>query len=482
MDKLSFEVVSLILDELQGPDGKSKLAPYSTISRQWQAAVERRTFASLTVEDLGQFQAVISSSPFRLPALRDLRFNVGLPTDSESRASYHRTQSAVLSTITSLLNQLRTWEKKTKDKTRFTDDSLGPISLRLQLQPRAGPDRISRSMTAVLERQLEFQQKDLDALAKLHCVSRLKVSSDGNQYLHPFTSCQLATRFSALQSLYLVYMDMESKQSPLRKTIRSSLADGINSLGQLPHLTKLTILRGNGEPPSNHSYENLCLEVEDQKGITVDLLCEAIRKLAQKGCLVELGLIDELISPDLFRDRRQRSAMNHDDARERQEEWPSLQRLEILASMVAPSGMWYYTGNKDDVEPNIYGFNGWNDHDPLHEWRTSPSSEGFDPLAIDLAAEVRRMPRLRSCCFRISLEADHVDHIIELECVEAGEKFEVAYASQENNEYMPVRRWRVTNTNTNWKVPNEFNAICADWVGPDGEVEVWYDGHRLESP
>ncbi|KAK7946301.1 uncharacterized protein PG986_010622 [Apiospora aurea] len=135
MDRLSFEVVSLILDELQGPHGKSTLAPYSTISRQWQAAVERRTFASLTVEDLGQFQAVISSSPFRLPALRDLRFNVDLPTDSESRASYHRIQSAVLSTTTSLLNHLSTWEKKTQDKTRFTDDSFGPISLRLQLNP-----------------------------------------------------------------------------------------------------------------------------------------------------------------------------------------------------------------------------------------------------------------------------------------------------------------------------------------------------------
>ncbi|KAK7946300.1 uncharacterized protein PG986_010621 [Apiospora aurea] len=171
--------------------------------------------------------------------------------------------------------------------------------------------------------------------------------------------------------------------------------------------------------------------------------------------------------------------MNHDVTRERQEEWPSLQRLDILASMVAPSGMWYYTGNKDDVEPDFYDYDGWNVHNPLHEWRTSPSPEEFDPLAIDLAAAVRRMPRLRSCGFTIVLEADSGhQHNIDLQCVEAGEKLE----TNANNEYMPVRLWRVANTNTNWKMPEEFNAICADWVGPDGEVEMCQEGRLLELP
>ncbi|KAK8023787.1 hypothetical protein PG993_011853 [Apiospora rasikravindrae] len=476
MDKLSFEVVSLILAELRGPDGKSKLAPYSTISRQWQAAVERQTFASLTLKDPGPFQAVISASPFRLAALRHLCLVVGLPTDSESWANQHGTQWVVFSSIASLLGQLDTLEKNTQDVSHCSAASLGPICLQITLQPREEPCEVSWHRTFLLERYFKFLDEDMEALPKLRCVSLLELSAIGHQTIHPFTSCQLATHFSTLQSLKLEYLDPGSIRSPLRKIIRSSLADGINCLGQLSHLPELTIYRTGSKEPSNHSFKNPCLEVDDGTGVTIDLLCESVRKLAETSRLVKLKLWNELISPDLFRDRRQRPAINDHEDQEEQKEWPSLQRLEILASMVAPSGRWYYTGNKDDIKPEIYDFGG----DILvHDWRRSPSPKVFDPLAMDLAAAVKRMPRLKTCEFCIEPEAFAGLIIITLDCFEAGEPLEMAHASQVDT---TVRRWTISESeHTNWKAPKELIAICADWVGPGGKVEVWREGNTLVS-
>lgn len=89
MDVLSFELISLIVENLED-DLSVRLAPFATISRQWQAVVERRTFTSLNVTDLSEFQTHVTSSPSHLMALREVYLELTLPTDGESRVGHRQ--------------------------------------------------------------------------------------------------------------------------------------------------------------------------------------------------------------------------------------------------------------------------------------------------------------------------------------------------------------------------------------------------------
>ncbi|KAK7917750.1 hypothetical protein PG985_011358 [Apiospora marii] len=547
MDKLSFELISLIVDNLEkisvqtleeiDEDNSEELnevlplAPYAVISRQWQAVIERRTFAHLNVSDPHTFQTVVASSPSRLAALRVVCFELILPTHGELRVDHRQNQTAFLSAITSLLGSLAAGEGKLHDDHYNKTHSMGSIELRLGTKFRGRRPRAS----AASKRSIALREEDLETMAKVRGVSHLNVVATdwveaalpklwAPSYvpLHPFTSCQLATHFPGLQRLQLQYRDPALKRAALRKTTRSALARGIDSLGQLPKLEELSIQRV-GHEPANHSFDNPCLEDNERIDVAVDTLCDSLRKLAQNGRLQKLELQCEFISPDLFRDRRRRHpGRDHDGDQgkeETEDDWPSLRSFEIRASIVAPSGRWYYTGNQDDVEQtvpllgvpsvsDVPADDGEDDVDdvdnsseacsdadaddflrdreangaiPLHPWRTKPIPEEFNPLVVDLVSAVGRMPRLKSGSFLI----DKLEHSgfygrnpILLRCHEAGEL--IWNKREERNEVVtsdetqePCRLWEIEfDKDTAWKVPPKLRRQCVDWVGPGGKVLI----------
>ncbi|KAK8067651.1 hypothetical protein PG996_006763 [Apiospora saccharicola] len=458
MDRLSFEIMSLILDNLPEDeddvdeyDNGPKLAPYSTISRRWQAVVEARTFASVTIREQAETPTVFSPSPYRSAALRKVEFRMDLPSDSETRAHHRQNQSAGI------------------------------------------------------KRFFQFRDEEMGVLPNIRVVSRLKLWSHDGPDFSPLALCQFATRFTCLRKLELSYCDLALKRSAQRKTHRAMVADGISSLGQLPYLTKLVIRHKDGSEPANHSFKTTCLEHESSVG-TVDLLCEAIRKLAQKGILEILRLNGELVSPDLFRNRRSglAAARSGQQEEEVQAEWPSLQHLLIEAPIVAPSGRWYYTGEESDVEPFPTSWGSLrrprspkgddevetgsealsdadmddgdedaeaNGDDPIHRWRTVPDPAEFDQLAIDLAAAVKLMPRLKTCVFCLGPIED-MSMTVGIQYAEAGE--EIPWFTDEKYDGdLTGRRWWVrTGENTAWEVPKELNSMCAEWAGPDSEFVV----------
>ncbi|KAK8102130.1 hypothetical protein PG984_015276 [Apiospora sp. TS-2023a] len=545
MDKLSFELISLIVDKLQEPDVDLVLAPYATISRQWQAVVERRTFAYLDVRDLSSFQTNVTSSPSRLAALRDVVFLMTLPTDGESRADYRQNQSVVLAAITSLCAQLADAEAKMHRHRYDGTSDIGPIKLTICYNHFQNDHLVKSHKSAAFKRQFEFSEKEVEALPKVSCISSLRIWTIGQIYpicesgfkacdtrsIHPLTSCQLATRFSGLKRLELRYRDPALKRTGLRRAIRSALAQGVHSLGQLSQFEELCIerVRSSTNYPANHSFENSCLEHEDeQSGVRVDPLCEAIRKLAQNGRLQRLLLDNELVSPDLFRDRRsQRTTLEYDSYYRRgkegaEAEWPSLRSFVVYSDIVAPSGRWYYTGNKDQVVPepadNVpqpqdvpdddgetnadsgdSDMNGdtdseaqsdadvddvWEDAEangtsPRHRWRTRPNPEEIDPLFLSLAAAVHRMPRLEIGYFRIAVGDAHNYNptAVRLRCYEAGERAWNAgkerletVISDETQE--ACRLWEIEFDEDimAWEVPPELKRQCVEWVGPGGMV------------
>ncbi|KAK8102129.1 hypothetical protein PG984_015275 [Apiospora sp. TS-2023a] len=493
--------MSLILDNLPEDeddvdeyDNGPKLAPYSTISRRWQAVVEARTFARVTIREQGEIPTFFSPSPYRSAALRKIEFRIDLPADSETRAHHRQNQSAALASLTAFMNHLEAWESNAHDELR------SPIKLSLLcLSPPV------HGRTAGIKRFFQFRDEEVGALPKIRVVSRLKLWSHDGPDFSPLALCQFATRFNCLQRLELSYCDLALKRSAQRKTHRAMVADGISSLGQLPYLTKLVIRHKDGSEPANHSFKTTCLEHESSVG-TVDLLCEAIRKLAQKGILEVLRLEGELVSPDLFRNRRSRlaAAERCQQEEEVQAEWPSLQHLLIDAPIVAPSGRWYYTGEESDVEPFPTSWGSLqrprspkgddemeagsealsdadmddgdedteaNGDDPIHRWRTVPDPAEFDQLAIDLAAAVKLMPRLKTCVFCLGPIED-MSKTVGIQYAEAGE--EIPWFTDEKYDGdLTERRWWVrTGKNTAWEVPKELNSMCAEWAGPNSEFVV----------
>ncbi|KAK8074088.1 hypothetical protein PG994_004987 [Apiospora phragmitis] len=205
-------------------------------------------------------------------------------------------------------------------------------------------------------------------------------------------------------------------------------------------------------------------------------------------------------------------------------EWPSLQRLEIDVGLVAPSGRWYYTGDKNgvkpgrpwmddpypsddsaddddedeseskpDVDPSSEALSeadvdDWgrdakaNGDEPWHQWRTMPDPVEFDPLAIDLVAAVKRMPRLKTCGFRLSptFDGTYLDTTlaISLECAEAGallpyKSIKKDMSCKKGNKHLTARRWSIQiGEDTTWEVPEELRAKCTEWVGPYGKIEM----------
>ncbi|KAK6856599.1 hypothetical protein PG995_006786 [Apiospora arundinis] len=88
----------------------------------------------------------------------------------------------------------------------------------------------------------------------------------------------------------------------------------------LTTLDILATIRFGGREPANHDFENTCLEYENTD-YTIDLVCEALRKLARKWVLEVIELTNELVSIDLLRNRRQQSGTDSEE--EQEEEWPS---------------------------------------------------------------------------------------------------------------------------------------------------------------
>ncbi|KAM7189737.1 hypothetical protein V8F33_009876 [Rhypophila sp. PSN 637] len=96
MDKLPFEILDQILDELikTGPNGQRlEIARYATVSRRFQAAIERRTFRNIRVDsdDLYDFEQILSPRGLtphlsrssyhlnRRQAIRELNYETILP-------------------------------------------------------------------------------------------------------------------------------------------------------------------------------------------------------------------------------------------------------------------------------------------------------------------------------------------------------------------------------------------------------------------
>ena len=119
MDSLPLEILNLII---RAGDHTQKKAPFAALSKTWQAAIERYTFARLYVQthELADFKRILSSEN-RRAALGFLRWRVNLPPyrrdengEAEPENADEQAENDAIFTrgIVDLLSVMKAWEEE----------------------------------------------------------------------------------------------------------------------------------------------------------------------------------------------------------------------------------------------------------------------------------------------------------------------------------------------------------------------------------
>ncbi|KAL2204808.1 hypothetical protein CC79DRAFT_1370624 [Sarocladium strictum] len=472
MEKLNLDIFDLILDHIQSFTRFGILAPYVSVCRSWQLAIEARTMCRIYrdhQDDLETFSKIFSAAPshrHRRRALRDLYFATCLPTMSLTPEDHERNNTCFQDSIIKLLNELGSWDSETP--------GAGPVrhgSLRLTLRWRTGHDSISNPTDVdwpPADAFLTMPDGFLNEVANVKVISQLEIFVLQGSAPHPRALCQLASKMTSLEHLELELWEPPLSEGAMRTEHHQALGTGILDFkDSLPNLSSLTLKHKNHQYFRNHSFE--CPSMTDEHG--VDQLSRALRKLGKAGKLGKLKIQGLYISSDLFCERESGSAESKEQAT--YSTWPSLRFLDIRTGLVAANGQWLCTGNRD-IEPNSPSSSSEDSEDsqqsPIYDrraesptpaehaisnaWRRALDTTIFDPFVEDMVRAVTEcMPSIEEFGFGISWNPP-TDGELSI------------YGMKSQN----VKRFQ-SQISTDWQLPETVVEMAKDWVGPLGIVK-----------
>ncbi|KAJ2981036.1 hypothetical protein NQ176_g2271 [Zarea fungicola] len=489
MNKLSPEIYSQIASYLYiqpapswPPVPKPPFVPYAAISRQWQHVCEAEAFSSIFLKssELSQFATVFATSRRRL-ILGKIEYDVLLPTYGESRSDHKANIKAFTGAVRALLELLKTWET---DPHMIEGRRGRAITLLIHVD-----ENVDSNFAAPLRTPLRWLRfvDSAPPLPVVEDIVSLYIPILGRP-LHPATSLEIAGAVPALELLNLEVIEPHLRMENMRKAHRSAFARGLAKL-RLPRLADLRIYQDSTEP-YNHSFR--CANVEEDG---VDLLSDALRTFTQSCPALKTMELEGLsISPALLVDPRPQAGSAPGS-------WPSLEKLHIIATRVAPSGDWYYTGDPNAIEPGHEDLHSNSDHSssegltesskdsessdedqpstsvrngvrPTHMWRTMPDPKTFNPLALALATAVLHMPKIKHMEFEMAMWLSEFVGV-QLECFEVGQMSKTSLLMPAEPEAGSVRRWKAwVGQDSQWEVPDEVTACWREWLGYKGSICV----------
>ncbi|CAG9947080.1 unnamed protein product [Clonostachys rosea f. rosea IK726] len=315
MDKLSQEIIDLICGHLVSNDEEErlKLWTYRCLSRQWQAALERRAYASVSIlsDDADDF--VRKLNPDRARYVREVHFhamsNHPEPLRENEAARYPRYgddggHTALLANLTTIMKHMAKWEVEY-------------------------PIFFSISGT-----YLRLNEK---SLLKFPIIKNITTFSCIVKNMDPIDSCNLATRMPELREFRFAIQHHTKEQ-------RSDLADEIGTWGEkLPHLESLEIL---GEYDIRIRQKPAFHPEDMRNEAGVDRLCQELRLLSQKRGFKHLRMEHFPISRELFEDTLNPEANMS---------WPTLEEFMVLPHEISSTGEWFFLedhgrGNLGDIK------------------------------------------------------------------------------------------------------------------------------------
>ncbi|KAL4968444.1 uncharacterized protein BDV14DRAFT_197224 [Aspergillus stella-maris] len=517
-----------------------KLSRYCTISRTWQFAVERYTFAHIVAysDELPRLKSVVGACPRRIQLVRVLRYYVNLPGYSERRKHLVETRSeheANLETfrreVVELWILLKSWEGdaspggiqlvlsavvRGETKNTFADDEEKeeyiPVHGRhfAHMSRGIGADRWARK-----DHSLTFFNDFGDApdLPALSCVTGFTVTSVSRR-IHPVAIHQMLLTLPRLKDLNITIRPVKPKRKALRAEMRNALARALGA----PTLYSLESLNLDLDEttPENHDFETTT--ERDPDFPNGDNLCRAICKLAQTT-LKSLEITSAcFISPVLF-------GIDPSHPERETAPFPKLENFIVEIAHVTYDGRWYFTGNRDEAIVDEYDewleeelleldWNSEQDSDsdpnadansahtapsedleeieepqdrealqngtfPYRSYRRTPDLPLFNPLFHALIHAAQRMPNLQEAIVSTNNRGDD-DYGVQFHFFAPGQLVE-SLVEPGVNLRSTNRTWRVLpEDEMKWEVPGEIRGMMEEHVGVGGEVVVgWGDVDRV---
>lgn len=259
MDRLPQELINHVASFIESEDNQSDigllirkktvpgLLPYATLSRQWQLAIEYRTFHTLCLKstDLAYFTQILTGH--RRDCLSHLSYTVILPTYTDNECAKFETE-----------------EDQTRNNQAFTDAVYALFQI-LQAWDTAGPAKKSLFLNISdiyslmdgrhrdkykEDRELSDSGKrhdlwyrryehsklrllDHPALPSLSRVSGFRNYTFDHRHLEPYSALQLTSNLPNLESLYLTLDDNEKKDPHARQQARHGIFDTLPNLLEL---------------------------------------------------------------------------------------------------------------------------------------------------------------------------------------------------------------------------------------------------------
>ena len=425
LDKLPVEIIDEILRHIDGPK-----AALSTISRPWQAVVEKHTFASIMLrcerDSLHQFRTAFSDKT-RRPFLKELSYTVVLPRVSRERqhqlqSKKERARNNIVFTkaLLGLFILLSRWGSDHRAAgihllltAESPSDTESETSSNSNLHPYDpsnyhGCSSIQdiRNLRAYIE--LVHDGLPGNAFPRLDAISRFTDESD--RLLHPDV---FAAIFNALPKLREAKFDVylpERRLPTLREDIRAAFGRLLESTS-FPCLDTLTAWCGDIDPSDER------FEPQDFMENGTDAMTVGVRRLFTLPKLEYITLTGQyILSPHVFASVDAAGASS------------SVKTLSMRISAATADGHWYFTGDPSEpwhggdysedesMYPQQYHWERENWNIPWYVFRTQLDEERLMPLLSSMVGVVTWMPSLKMLDVAIGDSTSIASLSIRVEC------------------------------------------------------------------
>ncbi|GFF89698.1 hypothetical protein IFM47457_08237 [Aspergillus lentulus] len=346
---LPLEIISLVISYLD-VSTNSSLIQYATVSREWQACIEQRTFAILklnTPQRLKELSQVVASNKQRQKYVREIHliiqlqpYNIRARAYLETAAEHSHNNKLFVRTIQDILRLLATWPENHRGIELFIQAQSTIYGSRRE-RPRREADRDTPELDQLdlrFERSyLHVSEESLKRIPPVTAVTTLTIYG-GSRYerlIRPSATSVIASKMPRLQNLVLNLRDNEKRDQDLRKHNRAEFA---NSFHLLPQSVQRFDLVFYNEAPGCEVFDPIDLV----RGRMDDLFSAQLRGFSQQ--LTSLSLQYAVVGKELFWPATT-------DENSRLPFWPNLTTFRLEYRDTSPSGEWYFEiGPIEEVE------------------------------------------------------------------------------------------------------------------------------------
>jgi hypothetical protein len=333
MDRSPLEIIDIIVIELEKlltfdggfdelltyPDlDSAKLFHYSTITRHFQNAIERRNFKCMDIEfnEFAQLQSMVDRNQHRSSYIKTLKIVVELPTAKrqqplETVNQWNSNNHAFTEAIKSIFTRVSSWN-----------------STNLELELSVKSPLLEFPLLAFSWMRNHLTLLNPDAIPECRVISSIHIA--GVRAIHPRSVTLLGSKCPKLKAFTSRFYDREGRFPHLRQAHHYQLAQSLCSL-PVQYLERVDLSW------KNFGSTNMSVLCADN----IDHLSKKLHWLSLSPNLRELSINGCAISPCLFWPDDETGSY-----------WPKLEIYSVHTTLTTPAGD-FFIKNIDGTDPYL---------------------------------------------------------------------------------------------------------------------------------